>query len=596
MAQPMFSALGGMSPDELLKRLGVAIDPVANRPDELDPNAPAPQWAGPVEAIGGNWQGGQKPRFGSVMDSLSPDELSSRLAGVGMAAGSKQTLPTKSQPLSPPPPPAPPGEDDVIGMTSSPPPSQIGTPQSAPPVMSSDTVLSRLGGSIPKPQPGAPPSFMSAPQDAFDNAPGSSKMLAPPSQGSPGGAAGGQFAPFSLPPSPAYEPTYVPNAIRTGMYNPGGSTPWDRGQTANSREEELQLRQQAGYNHVLDLIRPGGLGMPGTTGPIIGLQPHEIAALTALGGQQANNLFQGRKLAEDSSGQDRAQLLDALKANATNQTHLQAADITGKAHVAGAQAAHNPDAVKAQFAAQYLAQGGSPQLLGGMLHSLEGSLRKSSPGAAGATGGAPRGSGPSPQDEIGAAGSLNSLAAMMGKGPPGHGFQLENFNPDQAGKVMDFVAGLKSPGEQEAVLRELISGRLGNQQQIRDNILRSGASANYQIQPPIDQRTGKAVDWDTMGSQPPPYAIHGDDGSELYRYTHNPNGTWVNEALQRTIGNTGYNQLQLPNGAGSVDIDRSLLTPSVFANKLPRQTLESRAKISQQMLRMLMQQNQPQQK
>lgn len=409
------------------------------------------------------------------------------------------------------------------------------------------------------------------------------------------------FAPSQMPAQPAFAPVRVDNAIRTGMVNPAGDSQWDRSLTATSPEEELRFRQQAKYNDVLDLIRPGGIGMPGTTGPIVGLQPWEVQALSNLGGRQAGDVTGARQItsAERTADNDRA--LKALLGNQQTQTQRDVANLEAQSRaaaanmdaqtrrdVAGIEAGsrNNPNTIKAQFAAQYLAGGGSPQQLGGMLHSLQQNL--SPMGGAGAMSPPPSAGVPSPQDEIGAMGAVNSIAAMIGKGQPGGQFQLGEFGPEQAGKVLDFVAGLKSPGEQQAVLRELMSGRLGNQMTIRDNLLKVGAGANYQIQPPLNPKTGKPVDeFSEMGAAPPPYAIQDDAGRELFRYSHDPSANLVRNVISRSLGSSPYTRLELPNGMGVVPLDSSLMNPSVFAGKLPRQTLENRARVSQQMLRQL---------
>lgn len=491
------------------------------------------------------------------------------------------------------------GGDGVRKLIEDQPGAKSAAPTAAPPTAAPPAKPKAPAG------PGAFGSMLDAGADFLRQSQGSGPPQASPFQAAPPG----QFSPVAAPQMPGFSPAAPPEktpfapvqvdgAIRTGMFNPAGNSPWDRSLTANSAEEELRLRQDAKYNAVLDMIRPGGIGMPGTTGPIIGLQPWELQAMASLGGRQANDLTQGRQIASQESVAADDRVLKALMGNQQAQTQRDIASLEtqGRTGVANLDAQtkrdvatieagsrNNPNTIKAQFAAQFLGSGGSPQQLGGMLHSLQQHL-----GPTGSPASPPQPGMPTPQEEVSAMGAVNNLAAMMGKGQPGPQFQPNELNPMEAGKVLDFVAGLKTPGEQNAVLRELMSGRLGNQMAIRDNIIRAGAGAHYQVSPPIDPRTGKPAFLDDPKNAPPYVVNDAETGSELFRYQTNPQSNAVRAALGSMYGQLPYSQVALPNGMGVVDIPDSLMNPSAFATKLPRQTLENRARLSQQLLRQLM--------
>lgn len=535
MAQPMFGALGGMTPDAILRRLlmtgGQSDAPIYGQVDTPDqPGIVANQLA--------------KPQPGVV----APEPSASSAAMAKLAT-------------------APPTENKAIGP-------------------------------LPEPLAQPPSTFPPSPQDAFAGAAGSSKSPIPSFMQSTQGSAPATpppFTPFNFPPPAPYEPQYVPNAIPSGMHDPSATNPWERGRMASSAEDELRLRQQAAQNDALSLIR-AGRSDPASLA-LHPLQPHEIAAMTALGGQQADNLFKGRQLAESSSSKDREEQLKALIANQQNQTQLGVADITGKAHIAGAQAAHSTAAMKLQLAGQLAAQGKSPQQIGGVLHSFE-SYSGHGPGGPSQSF-VPKPGMPTPDEEVGAAAILSTIGPMVGSGEPGPNFKLgDDFGQDKTAKVMDIIANLK-PGEQQAAIRELTSGRYGDPTKWRDNIMRVGGGAIFQSEPPIDPNTGQVVNLKGQAwtNATPPYPIRDASGNELFRFQTDPNLRGIGSGWNTLMNKVPYGQMALPNGRGVVSTDEGTMSPGWWANKGDPQVQKSRAAFTKQYLKMIYDaENQPQPK
>jgi hypothetical protein len=582
---PMFNPAFALDPEEMLRRLQrTGGDPplqLLNGEDVF--RATQPQAAG------------------------SSDGLLSGLDFGKMLAGAKPP-----QPIT-----APPGLFPVRGASDEP---------DRPPVGSGNPFV--MSPQLPPPQtgPGAFGSMLDN-ADAFLRATGGSRpsFAAPPSQTqvSPFTPATAPqmpaFTPAQLPEKTPFAPVQVDGAIRTGMFNPAGNSPWDRSMTANSAEEELRLRQDAKYNQVLDMIRPGGIGMPGTTGPIVGLQPHEVAALNSLGGRMANDATQGRQIASTEATATRGQDADILRGNQTAQTArdtalLNAQTLTNNANlealtkrdVANIEAGsrNNPEVLKqqavAQMAAAAIAGGADQETVAAHIASFRKALADSgavrTPGAIpGVVPGQTATQVEANDDEVNATRFLNQVGGIIGQGKVGPEFKYkEGFGVQDADKVLDFLAsqraaGKLSPGVEAGFWRQ--AQRLPNFNQFRDNLVRSGAGANYQVQPPMDPNTKKPVDLKSLGTDYratiPPYVVSDDGNNELYRYQQNPDTTVIRSAAGKVYGQIPYGQVVLPNGAGVIDMPDSVMNPAGWSKKVPPEVLNARKAELDAMIRRL---------
>lgn len=478
MAMPMFRPQAGDDINEMLKRLGMASDP-------------------------GTYTVAEKPR--------SPEQ---RLLDISDGpGGSAPALPPSGFPLR--------GAQDgpdlpPIGATA-----DFGKPLPAPKAEPPQAGPGAFGSLLDQ---GA--SFM---QQTADNRP----SFAPPA-----GASTPSLPPFTpavLPDRAPFAPVQVEGAVPHGSFNPGGSNPWDRSMTATTPEQELLLQQQAKYNDVLNMVRPQGTYFPSQV-----LQPHEIDAIARLGGQQATNLFNARNMTETGEGHDRQLQADTLKANLAAQAQLGAADITGKAHVAGAQAAHNPAAVKAEFANKFLLGGGDPSLLGEGLATLNRHLSPAATGSSVDPSGVkvldtdPVSGGP----QYRAAQTLRSIAPTLGKADASGVFQMDPAatSPQNMAKLAETFNSLP-PDAQAAFARKLHTGQYGPVNDYIDAAARHFAQNALMAEPP-------PIGGDLL--PPTQYAIQPEGfASPLVTLNAIPGGNRMAKGAQSvgTWGNLPYNQL-----------------------------------------------------
>lgn len=580
MAAPLFNPGFAFDPEEMIRRLGQASDP-------------------PLQLLNGEevYRATQPKPSGGLLSGLNFAEL---MGGNGVRkliadqpAAKPDAAPASGFPLR--------GAQDGPDL---------------PPVGAANF------GTPPKPQmsqapqggPGAFGSMLDAGADFLRQSSGSGSPQASPFQPTPPG----QFSPMAAPQMPGFSPVAMPEktpfspvrvdgAIPTGMFNPAGDSPWDRSMIAYSAEEELRLRQDAKYNQVLDMIRPGGIGMRG-------LQPWELQAMASLGGRQANDLTQGRQIASQESVAADDRVLKALMGNQQSQTQRDIASMESQSRagvanldaqtrlgVAGIEAGgrNNPESMKQQaimqMAAAAIAGGADHETVAAHIASLKnalsthGAIRGSTPGVTSTTGQTPTQVDVN-DDEVIASRFLNQVGGIIGQGKIGPEFKYkEGLGVGDAAKVLDFLAsqragGKMSPGTEAAFWRQ--AQRLPNFNQFRDDLVRSGAGANYQIQPPMDPRTGKVADLRGDGATQSPYVVS-DDSGELYRYRVDPDYNVGRHFLGNLTNELPYSQIVLPNGAGVVGINNSLMSPGWLSGKQSPETLKGRKAELDAMIRRL---------
>ncbi len=461
MAQPMFSALGGMTPDEVLRRLGQA----GGQPPVQFLNGEEVFQATNAAGRGGTGLLGNID-FGKVLAGAKAPEAANETPGTtGPSAGPQP-------PLAPPPTQAPTGPGGLGRM------------------MGDAAELMGRGSAGQPPQAQSPFAPLAAPQ-----------MPA--------------FSPVAAAEKTPFSPVQVEGAVRTGMFNPAGSNAWDRSVTANSAEEELRLRQDAKYNSVLDMIRPGGIGMPGTTGPIVGLQPWEVQAMANLGGRQAGDLTTGRQIASNEGIQEQERTLRRLTGNQTSQTardiaNLNAQSDTQRANldaqtrrdVAATEAGsrNNPQMLKAQMAGPLLAAvQGDPFKFAAGMQAFEAATGR--PGPDGATRSITDVVAGNPEHR--ATQSLRSLEPLLGK--VGEAGKLQ-FDPaslkTNIGKVVETFAALP-PEAQAAFVRQTQAGAYGPATDFQDAVADYYARNALVAEPPPMQRGGMPSQY---ASQPEGFA------------------------------------------------------------------------------------------
>lgn len=561
MAQPMF---GGFSPDDFLRRLGMAggQPPLPGLSPEFSGETPTPPDNRGAAARLGLPLG---PRF-------DPSAVASQ-------AGTKPTggAPPQFGGLIPD---VPMPADGVKSVSFDP----AFTPFTPPPAGNSSgpsfwqqmAASAGQGGQTSQGSPFAPPG-------ASQNNP----QLPP-------------FTPMALPEKTPFAPVQVEGAIRTGMHNPSAANPWDRSLTASSAEEELRLRQDAARNSYLDLIRPGGLGLPGTTGPIIGLQPHEAAMLANLSGRHADQLGQGRQIASTADTADRDMQLRALLSNQQSQTLRDnaALDSQTRLGVADKEAAsrNNPNVLKLQLAGQYLAANKDPMALGEFMATMARHLPALNggttvPGAKGMDTD-PITGGPVTR----AAQAIRDVKPLFGSADANGGFKLDPnlMKPENLAKLTDTVASLP-PEARAEVARQLHRGDLGPVNDLIDRL--AGHVANNSLitqRPPTDQG----------GRLPGQYGIVAGEGATEPVVTLNaiPAGSWFGRRAQAVMGanNVPYNQLTV--GGRAIPFTPSDLAGN-RANLLGLGEQERRQAVGQtqksatflrELLRLQQAQNQPQ--
>ncbi|HUR53515.1 MAG TPA: hypothetical protein VMZ71_05270 [Gemmataceae bacterium] len=372
----------------------------------------------------------------------------------------------------------------------------------------------------------------------------------------------GAFTPAAMPAKTPFEPVAVPGAVRTGMFNPGGSSPWDRSMTASSPEEELRLRQDAKYNGVLDLIRPGGIGMPGTTGPVIGLQPWEVQAMANLGGRQAGDLTAGRQIASGESVADADRMLKLLQGNQTTQSARDVANLHSQTDIQKAnieaQSRNNPNTIKLQLAGQYLAANRDPLGLGEFL----GSLARHVPGANGSLPGADKGVDTDPVaggPNLRASQAIGGVKPNFGTATPEGGFKLDPslMKPENLKKLIDTIDSLPDDAK-AAAARQIHRGDLGPANDVIDALAKDFANNSLLTErPPTDQG----------GSLPGQYGIVAGGGTDpLVTLNAMPAGSWLARRAQAVNGanNLPYNQITV--GGRSMPFEPSPLVGNRATN------------------------------
>jgi hypothetical protein len=360
------------------------------------------------------------------------------------------------------------------------------------------------------------------------------------------------FTPAQLPPAQAYAPTRVEGAVPVGRFNPAGDSPWDRSMTASSPEEELRFRQDAAYNRVLEMIRPGGIGLAGTTGPIVGLQPWEAQAMASLGGRMSGDATRAREITAGERTAESDRQLRALLGNQQAQTQRDIAGLETQSRTAlgnldaqtrrdvaqtEAQSRNNPNTIKLQLAGQYLAANRDPLGLGEFL----GSLARHVPDATGALPGGSKGVDTDPiagGPNLRASQAISSVRPNFGTATPDGGFKLDPtlMRPENLKKLIDTIDSLPDDAK-AAAARQIHRGDLGPANDVIDALAKSFANNSLLTErPPTDQG----------GALPGQYGIVAGGGADpLITLNAMPAGSWLARRAQAVRGanNLPYNQI-----------------------------------------------------